>query len=107
MPRESKKSQASRAAEGKPKSVEQLVLDQMVGKYDLVPLASVWALELRRREENRHLSQPEILDLALRDILTGQIAPEEIRKRADEITAQTFAALQAGGKAGKDEKERR
>ncbi|MBI4425743.1 MAG: hypothetical protein HY554_18580 [Elusimicrobia bacterium] len=82
--------------EMKDRSIEQLILDQADGKYGLVPLASTWALVLRRREEFRHLTQPEILDLALRQVLSGEIGEEQVKAHADEIAAQTAAETGLG-----------
>ncbi|MBI5203214.1 MAG: hypothetical protein HY925_16605 [Elusimicrobia bacterium] len=75
----------------KGKSIEQLILDQGEGKYGLVPLASTWALVLRRRDENRHLTQPELLDLALRQILTGEIDEDAVKASAEELAAQAVS----------------
>lgn len=85
-----KKKQQEEAAPAEEKGLEQLMLDQLTGKYPLVPLASIWALELRRREENKHLSQSEILDMALNDLLRGKVPHDEVRARTDEILAATF-----------------
>ncbi len=85
----------------KGRSIEQLILDQGDGKYALVPLASTWALVLRRRDENRHLTQPEILDLALRQILTGEIDEETIKASAEELAAQATSSDNALAEAKK------
>ncbi|MBI4348862.1 MAG: hypothetical protein HY553_18640 [Elusimicrobia bacterium] len=89
MAREAKKKNPE---DYKGKSIEQLILDQGDGKYGLVPLASTWALVLRRRDENRHLTQPELLDLALRQILTGEVDEDTVKSSADELAAQAVSA---------------
>ena len=96
MAREAKKQDA----EALPvKSLEHLMLDQTHGKHALVPLAAQWALELRRREEYRHLTQQEILDLSLFELLSGKVAPDVVR-------AASEAARAAAGPIvdGKDKK---
>lgn len=65
-----------------PRTLEQLILDRTHGKYTLVSLTSLWALELRRREENRHLTQNELLDAALTDVLTGKVTEEDVNAHA-------------------------
>ncbi|MBI3549854.1 MAG: hypothetical protein HY078_12520 [Elusimicrobia bacterium] len=82
------------------KVLEQLILDRSHGKYALVPMASVWALELRRQEEHRHLTQIEILDMALRDLLTGKVSAEQVEKAA-------AAAAVIAARAAADTKEKK
>lgn len=79
----------------KDKSIEQLILDQSDGKYGLVPLASMWALVLRRRDEYRHLTQPEILDIALRAIISGEVGEDQVKSQAEELAAQTASTESA------------
>lgn len=61
-------------------SLEELILNFPTGKYTAIPLAATWAKVLRKREENRHLTQTEVLDLALKDVLNGTIGFKEIKK---------------------------
>lgn len=91
MPRESKKNEP--AAPERP--LEQMILDQPTGKYALVSLATSWALDLRRREEYRHLTQVEILDLAIKDLLSGRVTPEQVHSAA-EVRAAALGAAQNG-----------
>lgn len=95
MPRTTKKKEAGAVAD---KSLEQLILDKTRGKYEIVSLASIWALVLRRQEECRHLSQPEVLDMALQDLLSGQVTEEEVLAHAKEAAASLAAAPAANGK---------
>ena len=74
------------------KSIEQLILEKSVGKYSVVDLASMWALVLRRQEEYRHLGQPEILDVALRDLLSGAVSEDEVKAHEAEAVASLAAA---------------
>ena len=85
----------------KGKTIEQLILDHGDGKYALVPLASTWALVLRRRDENRHLTQPELLDLALRQLLTGEIDEDTVKASAAELAAQAVSSDSALAEAKK------
>lgn len=81
----------------KEKSIEQLILDQPDGKYLLVPLASQWALVLRRKEEFRHLNQTEILDLALRQLLTAVVSEEQVRAAVAEVMASLPSPSETNG----------
>ena len=60
--------------------LQQLMLNTKIEKYKLIPIAMRWVRELEKREENKGLTQAQILDLALKDILTGTISMEEISK---------------------------
>jgi len=64
----------------KPAPVEKLILDRKFGKYGVIALISFWAKELRKREEHRHLSQTEVLDLAMTEILGGKVDEKEVLK---------------------------
>lgn len=70
------------------KTVEELILNFQGGKYSAIPLAAQWAKVLRRKEENRHLTANEILDLALREVLGGEVDWKDLKK-----------AITAGGAA--------
>src|SRR5579859_5441532 len=76
-----KEKEAAKAPQA-PKSVEELILNYPEGKYSAIPLAAQWAKVLRRREEHRHLTSNEILDLALRDVLSGEIDWKDVKKAA-------------------------
>lgn len=69
-------------AEVKPveKTLEELILNFTVGKYTAIPMASIWAKELRRRDEFRHLTSTEILEMALRQVLEGTVGWKELKK---------------------------
>ena len=62
------------------KSTEELILNYQLDKYSAIPLAAIWAKELRRKEENRHLTANEILEQALRDVLSGDVDWKTIKK---------------------------
>jgi len=69
----------------KSKSLEELILDYRGEKYAVVPVASAWAKVLRHREENRHLTTNQLLEMALKDVLSGEVTWKEVNK----ATAQT------------------
>lgn len=81
MERSSKKHAEAKAAAGEEKTVEQLILDRKHGKYGVVALISFWAKELRKQEENRHLTQAELLERAIREILSETVSLKDIEKR--------------------------
>lgn len=62
------------------KATEELMLNFGAGKYSAIPLAALWAKELKKREEHRHLTPADILDLALRDVLGGKIDWKDLKK---------------------------
>jgi DNA-directed RNA polymerase subunit K/omega len=59
--------------------LSQLFLDCSKDKYRLVSLATRWAVEIKQRDQSS-LPPQELLNSALREILTGQADPEEIEK---------------------------
>ena len=62
------------------KSIEEMILNYPSGKYTAIPLAALWAKVLRKKEENRHLTPAEILDLSLRDVLSGSVDWKDLKK---------------------------
>jgi hypothetical protein len=64
------------------KTTEELILNFGKGKYSAIPMAALWAKELKRREENRHLTPAELLDLALREVLGGKVDWKDLKKAA-------------------------
>ena len=74
------KKKTDEAVEPKPVSLDELVLNKKEGKYRVVELASFWAKTLRAKEEHRHLTQNEVLELALTQVLSGAISEKEVEK---------------------------
>lgn len=74
------KKKTEESADLKAASVDQLVLDKKEGKYRVVELAAFWAKTLRGKEEHRHLTQNEVLELALQQVLSGAVSEKEIEK---------------------------
>jgi hypothetical protein len=87
----SKKDAAKDAAENAKKTTEELILDFGKGKYSAIPMAALWAKELKKREENRHLTPAELLDLALRDVLGGKVDWKDLKKVAAAEPAEAEA----------------
>lgn len=94
----SKKENAEKEQPKPPKSVEEMILNFQGGKYTAIPLAAQWAKVLRRKEENRHLTSNEILDLALREVLSGEVDWKDLKK-----AVVATAASEANGLNGAEE----
>jgi len=62
------------------KTLEELVLSKLTGKYQVVDSISNWAKHLRQQEEHRHLTQTEVVELAMREVLSGKVSDKEIAK---------------------------
>ncbi len=65
------------------KKLEELLLDTKVEKYKLVPLAARWAEEIRNKEEYKYLTFNELLEISLKDILSGKVSIETISNLPD------------------------
>ncbi|MFA6029511.1 MAG: hypothetical protein WC969_06645 [Elusimicrobiota bacterium] len=65
-------------------SLEQLVLDRRDGKYEIVAPISYYAKELRKLEEHRHLTQTDLLERAMHDVLAGKVSMKDLEKRMRE-----------------------
>ena len=64
------------------KTTEEIILNFPRGKYTAIPMAAIWVKELKKREENRHLTPAELLDLAVRDVLDGKVDWKDLKKAA-------------------------
>lgn len=62
------------------KTVDEMILNYPNGKYTAIPLAALWAKVLRKREENRHLTPAQLLDLALKEVLSGEVDWKDVKK---------------------------
>ena len=62
------------------KPLDELVLDTNIDRYRLVGLASKWVEELKQKEEYKYFSTPELIEVALKDILADKVSIEEIEK---------------------------
>jgi len=63
------------------KPLEELILNKTHGKYQVVELISFRAKWLRSQEDHRHLTQTEVLELAMREVLSGAISEEDLMKQ--------------------------
>lgn len=79
------------------KSVDEMILNYPNGKYTAIPLAALWAKVLRKREENRHLTPAELLDLSLKEVLSGQVDWKDVKK--------AMASVADGGEAVEEKKK--
>lgn len=86
-----------------PKSLEQMVLDKRTGKYGVVAQIAFWAKELRTLEEHRHLTQNDLLERAMEDVLGGSVSEKELLKRIAEAPpappAESEEKARKGGKS--------
>ncbi len=89
----SKKVNAEKEQPKVPKTLEELILNFPGGKYTAIPLAAQWAKVLRRKEEHRHLTSNEILDLALRQALEGEIDWKDLKKALGASASAEAGAL--------------
>ncbi|MBI2787209.1 MAG: hypothetical protein HYX59_00875 [Elusimicrobia bacterium] len=64
------------------KTTEEMILNFPRGTYSAIPMAALWVKELKKREENRHLTPAELLDLAVRDVLGGKVDWKDLKKAA-------------------------
>ena len=62
-------------------NLDQLILDRKEGKYGSVALISFRAKELRKLEENRNLTQTDLLERAICDVLGGKVSLDELEKQ--------------------------
>ena len=60
------------------KSVEELFFNSGKGKYEVTKLAIDWIKVKKNAEGYKNLSQTEMLDKALRDVLSGEATYEKI-----------------------------
>ena len=72
-------------------NLQELVLDYKGARYKVVPVAAAWARILRRQEENRHLTPNEILQRALRDVLSGAVDWDKLKLGSESSAAAALA----------------
>ena len=60
------------------KPLDQLYFDSKIGKYEIVKLAIEWIKAKKNDEDYKKLSQPQLLDKAIREVLDGQATYEKI-----------------------------
>ncbi|MEW6040116.1 MAG: hypothetical protein AB1633_01175 [Elusimicrobiota bacterium] len=60
--------------------IEKILLDSKVEKYKIVSVATRWIEEISKKEEYKYLTFNQLLEVALKDIITGKVSIEEIQK---------------------------
>ncbi len=90
------KKEAVKDAEIARKTTEEMILNFGKGKYSAIPMSALWAKELKKREENRHLTPAEILDQALRDVLGGKVDWKDLKKVAAAAEVEAAVADKKG-----------
>lgn len=100
-----KESGEKQVAELRALPLEQLILDKAKEKYNLVPLAAAWAKEIKKTEEFRHMTQNEILDKALEDVISGAVTWATLDK-AKESNGAAEAEEEAPKAKKKDKDEK-
>ncbi len=101
---ESKKSHKKEdAGHEEEKTLQELVLNCPMNKYDLILLARRWAHELKTREGETRVLQ-ELIPLAVREILTSKVSAKSIqslpplrsaKKTKEAVAAAVLSALQS------------
>lgn len=64
------------------RSLWELILNRLDGKFSIVAQAASWAKVLRTKEEYRQLTANELLDAALKQVLSGEVTAGQILKLA-------------------------
>lgn len=72
------------------KPIEELFFASGKGKYEVTKLAIEWIKAVKKDEDYRKLSQQELLDKAMRDVLSGVATYEKI----EEINKKRAAAAE-------------
>ncbi|GAB4030320.1 MAG: hypothetical protein Fur0012_06070 [Elusimicrobiota bacterium] len=88
-------------------NLEKLISDYKGGKYRATVLAMQWANHLKFSEEFRLLPMADIIEKALRDVLSGEVSEKEILeavKRDEEIKAERLVEKKAEKKEKKVKK---
>ncbi len=87
--------------------LEKLISDYKGGKYRATVLAMKWANHLKFSEEFRLLPMAEIIEKALREVLSGDVSEEEIikaSKRDEEIKLERMTEKKSEKKEKKTKK---
>ncbi len=93
--------QAAKGPESADKPLEFFILDYPKSKYEAIPLAAEWAQIIRRKEENRHMTPNEVLEMAIRDVLSEKVTLKDVRKASVGESAESPDALLNGADKSK------
>ncbi len=77
------------------KNVEELFFESGKGKYEVSKLAIDWIKVKKNDEGYKNLSQTQMLDKALRDVLTGEATYEKIAEIEKKKKAKQEDAVSA------------
>jgi hypothetical protein len=58
----------------------EMMLNTELEKYKLIPAVARWVFELEKREENKGILHPQLMEMALRDLLSGKVTIDEVDK---------------------------
>lgn len=74
-------------------SIEKLICDYDGSKYEVTMLAMKWARHIKKLEEYKSLPMADIIEVAIRDILSGKISSDEVFKAVSKDAAIEEALL--------------
>ena len=86
------------------KELDAKLMDFDGDRYDIVVLASMWAKQLRKKNEYKRQPHADVIKVALDDILSGRVSKEDVLHVSKdnlekEMKAQEEARLEAERKA--------
>ena len=74
-------------------SIEELICDYNGSKYEVTMLAMKWARHIKKLEEYRDQPMADIIEVAIRDVLSAKVTPEEVMKAVSKDVAAEEAFL--------------
>lgn len=87
----------------KEKDFESKVMDYSGDKYNMIVLASMWAKELRKKEEYKNQPGSVVIKVAMEDVLSEKVTKEFIL----EACAASYEAELKAAEEAKKEAERK
>jgi hypothetical protein len=69
------------------------VSSSKLGRYNIVKQALEWIVLNRQNEDFRKLTQPELINKALSDVVTGVVTPEKVEELRKKIKKTKTEAL--------------
>ena len=88
------KSKETKKTENAEVNLDELIMNAGSEKYSDLVLAMKWVYHLKNTEEYKDKTTSEIIEKALKDVLTRQVKPEEIAKameKDEEIRLERIA----------------
>lgn len=74
-------------------SIEELICDYNGSKYEVTMLAMKWARHIKKLEEYKDQPMADIIEVAIRDILSGKVSSNEVFKAVTKDLAVETALL--------------